>query len=136
MEGAAYRNQIGVYDDPDPWDNTPGSRYFALGWVDGSDNLWLFGGRGYDGVGASNNFLNDLWRYDGVDWIFVSGSDTADQSGIYSDANPANNGPGSRSALASWLDSVGNLWLFGGFGYDSGTDLTPLNDLWKYIPEP
>ena len=34
----------------------------------------------------------------------------------------------------SWLDSSGKLWLFGGFGYDSGWQRCGLNDLWKYDP--
>jgi hypothetical protein len=35
--------------------------------------------------------------------------------------------PGSR--YASWTDSSGNLWLFGGYGFDSGNTLAFLNDL-------
>ena len=35
----------------------------------------------------------------------------------------------------SWIDASGNLWLFGGDGYDSvGTQDEYLNDLWKYQP--
>jgi len=34
----------------------------------------------------------------------------------------------------SWSDASGNLWLFGGEGFDStGTEGT-LNDLWEYQP--
>jgi N-acetylneuraminic acid mutarotase len=36
---------------------------------------------------------------------------------------------------ASWLDSSGNFWLFGGSGYDSAGYSDLLNDLWKYDPE-
>ena len=32
----------------------------------------------------------------------------------------------------NWVDSSGNLWLFGGFGYDSAGTRGSLNDLWKY----
>ena len=42
--------------------------------------------------------------------------------------------PGSRQAASSWIDSSGNLWLFGGAGYDSTGALGPLNDLWRYNP--
>jgi hypothetical protein len=38
----------------------------------------------------------------------------------------------------SWVDSQGELWLFGGQGYDS-TSTTGngyLNDLWRYLPYP
>ena len=47
--------------------------------------------------------------------------------------------PGSRYGGIGWTDASGNLWLFGGDGYDSAaTFQTPfqgwLNDLWKYDP--
>lgn len=35
----------------------------------------------------------------------------------------------------NWTDSGGNLWLFGGIGYDltaGSRGDEPLNDLWKY----
>jgi hypothetical protein len=34
----------------------------------------------------------------------------------------------------SWIDSSGNLWLFGGYGYDSTGSVGKLNDLWQYSP--
>jgi len=42
--------------------------------------------------------------------------------------------PGARSSFSSWIDSSGNMWLFGGYGYDSSGDLGYLNDLWQYNP--
>jgi len=45
------------------------------------------------------------------------------------------NVPGSRCLAVSWTDSSGNLWLFGGQGYDStGKVNGDLNDLWKFSP--
>jgi hypothetical protein len=45
------------------------------------------------------------------------------------------NGPGGRYGASSWIDSKGNLWLFGGYGADSaGNDWDALNDLWQYQP--
>jgi hypothetical protein len=37
---------------------------------------------------------------------------------------------------ASWTDSGGNLWLFGGYGNDSvnNSEISTLNDLWVYWP--
>jgi hypothetical protein len=46
----------------------------------------------------------------------------------------ATNVPGARQWQANWIDSSGNLWVFGGDGYDSGGSLGYLNDLWKYEP--
>ena len=34
----------------------------------------------------------------------------------------------------SWTDANGNLWLFGGFGYDSIGYYQSLNDLWEFSP--
>jgi Galactose oxidase, central domain len=50
--------------------------------------------------------------------------------------NPFTNTPGARYGAAGWTDSYGNLWLFGGQGYElSGAtqpdnQSAPMNDLW------
>jgi hypothetical protein len=41
--------------------NYPGSRMDALGWSDGSGDLWLFGGSSFDATGAYGE-QNDLWH--------------------------------------------------------------------------
>jgi len=44
--------------------NVPGSRWGVGYWVDTSNQLWLFGGQGYDSsTGSGNGLLNDFWRY-------------------------------------------------------------------------
>lgn len=40
--------------------------------------------------------------------------------------------PGSRTNSVSWIDRNGNLWLFGGLGYDSTVFERDLNDLWEF----
>jgi hypothetical protein len=42
------------------------------------------------------------------------------------------NVPGARVAEVIWSDRIGNLWLFGGRGYDSTGTVGLLNDLWSY----
>lgn len=42
--------------------------------------------------------------------------------------------PGGRSSSATWTDRDGNVWLFGGFGFDSSGNLGDLQDLWKFNP--
>ena len=44
------------------------------------------------------------------------------------------NSPGSRQSATGWTDGNGNLWLFGGLGYDSAGTLGYLNDLWEFNP--
>ncbi len=41
--------------------------------------------------------------------------------------------PGARYYSISWIDGYGNLWLFGGLGYDASGSLGFLNDLWKFV---
>jgi len=60
----------------------------------------------------------------------------SDQAGPYGSlGNPATtNVPSGRSQAVSWTDRQGNLWLFGGKGYDFIGTLGYLNDLWKFNP--
>ena len=102
---------------------SPGARVGAVTWKDAAGNFWLFGGYGYDG-NANVGFLNDLWEYNGGIWIYVSGSNTANQTGVYGTQGTAasTNFPGGRQEAVGWADATGNLWLFGGEGYDSAGD--------------
>ena len=108
--------------------NVPGSRHEATGWIDNSGNFWLFGGSGFIST-AANGELNDLWEFNLATktWTWVSGSNSANAPGFYGTlgTGSANNTPGARWQSVSWTDSSGNLWLFGGNGY---------NDLWKFAP--
>jgi len=117
--------------------NVPGARYAASSWIDSSGNLWLFGGYGYDSTGGVGN-LNDLWRYvpSTGQWTWISGGKAHNIAGVYGTqaTASASNVPGARYAANSWIDSSGNLWLFGGYGYDSTSSVGKLNDLWRYTP--
>ena len=64
----------------------------------------------------------------------MSGSDVCCQQGVYgTEGKPgAQNAPGARVESSTWVDQSGNLWLFGGFGYDSTGALGNLNDLWEF----
>ena len=64
----------------------------------------------------------------------MSGSSTVGaqlgQPGVYGTQGvpSAANVPGGRYGSVSWIDSSGNLWLFGGAGRNG-----PLNDLWSTV---
>ena len=71
----------------------------------------------------------------------MSGSNKASNStnpqpGIYGTLGiaAASNAPGARFSDVTWIDGSGNLWLFGGIGYDSTGVRSSLNDLWRYQP--
>jgi N-acetylneuraminic acid mutarotase len=121
--------------------NMPGARGDSASWIDASGNLWLFGGAGIDSNGTSR-LLNDLWEFNPTAkaWTWVSGSSTGNATGVYGTlgAASATNTPGARNGPVSWIDGSGNLWLFGGDGFDStgtgGGIGTSLNDLWMFSP--
>jgi hypothetical protein len=116
--------------------NVPGARYGSISWTDSSGNFWLFGGYGYDSAGKVS-YLNDLWKFDGTNWTWVSGSNTNNQAGSYGTEGvaAAGNVPGGRFSSVSWTDSSGNFWLFGGWGVGSVSgNYGNMNDLWLYQP--
>ncbi len=139
VAGSSTVNQTGVYTPMAP---VPGSRWSSAAWTDSSGNLWLFGGQGYDST--SNGSLSDLWEFTGGSWVWVKGPSSVGQAGIYGiQANPAvyphvTSNPGGRWGAGYWTDPYGQLWMFGGDGFDSaGTNGNNLmNDLWRYLPYP
>jgi len=90
----------------------PGPRLGSVSWIDGSGNLWLFGG--YGDISNANPYsfglLNDLWEFSPTagKWTWVSGSNTVNAAGVYGTLGTAAsvNVPAARSAAGSWI--VGN----------------------------
>src|SRR5713101_7045888 len=106
-----------------------------------------------------------LWNYKGVvtasvntvvvdcghnDWTWIDGTKTAGpigapQYGSFPGTapttfpNPFTNTPGARYGAAGWTDKSGNLWLFGGDGWElaggspQDTLNAPMNDLWVCV---
>jgi N-acetylneuraminic acid mutarotase len=134
-KGPETPSNNGVYGNPGvaAANNNPGGRQRAVTWADPSGNLWMFGGYGFDSAGTLLP-MNDLWKYNGGEWTWVAGSDFGGQTGTYGllGTPSANNIPGARFESVSWTDSSGDVWLFGGLGYDSVGTEASLNDLWKY----
>jgi hypothetical protein len=76
-------------------------------------------------------------------WTWMPGSNAASTSptnevGQYGTQGvaAATNVPPARVAAASWSDSSGRLWLFGGGSVDSSGTAGERNDLWFYDPTP
>jgi N-acetylneuraminic acid mutarotase len=138
MSGATLQGGAGTYgtEHTPATSNSPGARYASVTWTDSAGNLWLFGGAGYDGSGH-NVYFNDLWEYRTASgWAWMGGSASTNVAGVYGmqGAAASSNAPGARSSAVSWTDPSGNLWLFGGYGYDSNGSLGNLNDLWEFNP--
>jgi len=140
MKGSNMVNQGGTYGTQGTAanNNNPGARSSPGSWADASGNLWLFGGFGNDGSLNYGN-LNDLWKYNisANQWTWMKGNNGIDLNGTYGvqGTSAAANNPGSRYLSNTWKDASGNLWLFGGDGFDASTgSVDLLNDLWRYDP--
>ncbi|MDP9050188.1 MAG: hypothetical protein M3O31_05595 [Acidobacteriota bacterium] len=114
--------------------NHPEIRTEELSWVDSKGKFWLFGGGNRLHYSSGGEF-NDLWQYDPVvkQWTWMGGSNTQDAKGSYGTqgVTAPSNYPGARSYFAGSVDPDGNVWIFGGFGYDSAGNVGNLNDLWQ-----
>jgi N-acetylneuraminic acid mutarotase len=137
--GSNLVNQTGVYETIGvaAAASVPGARECAVTWTDANGRFWLFGGWGMDGHGEYSA-LSDLWEFDPSlgQWKWVSGNTFVNQPAVFGTLGvpaPANK-PGGLYEAASWIDSSGRLWLFGGYGYDSNAVLGELNDLWRFDP--
>jgi len=139
VSGSNGLDQVGSYGtrNTPSVNNVPGARQSSNGWIDASNNLWVFGGQGYDSLGHPGT-MNDLWQYNPIakTWSWVSGSSTVAALAVYGTKGvaAAGNVPGARDNAASWIDSSGNLWLFGGFAYNSTGTQGSVDDLWTYNP--
>jgi len=106
---------------------------WASSWIDGSGNLWLYGGlTPTAGLCTSNCVLGDMWEYtpSSGKWTLISGSDqSANLTELYGSSGVFDSSytPGSRDSAVNWVDSSGNFWLFGGVGMTS-------NELWEFNP--
>jgi hypothetical protein len=129
MKGNGLINQApihGIKGISNP-QNSPGYRYASITWVDTAGVLWLFGG----------GYYNDLWKYEisTNEWTWISGMNYSNAGGNHGikGVPSINNFPGGRSETSTgWIDTLNNLWLFGGSGYDDGGGFGRLNDLMRY----
>jgi N-acetylneuraminic acid mutarotase len=140
-DGSYAPNQYGSLGVPASG-NVPGGRYSSSTWADSQGRLWLFGGTGIGAVGQSG-LLNDLWVFDPSTklWTWIAGANSIP---VYESGSlptygvlgvPASgNVPGGRDLSSTWIDSSGNLWLFGGSGSGSNNYFGELNDLWSFNP--
>jgi gliding motility-associated-like protein len=111
--------------------NTPPGVISPAQWRDHAGNFWLYGG------GVASGQHGDLWSYNPISkqWAWINGPGVSNSPPVYGaqGISDLSNYPGARSyPAATWVDQDGNLWMFGGMGYDANGTLGALNDLWKY----
>ncbi|MBT5707776.1 MAG: choice-of-anchor D domain-containing protein [Verrucomicrobia bacterium] len=113
-------------------DSQPGSRSDAVSWIDSNNQVWIFGGEGYNTI--ERGLLNDLWRWDGRNWTWMKGSNQVHQQGHYQVLGKvhSDNMPGARHRASTWTDTNGTMWLYGGNGWDGSGKRGELEDLWAW----
>ena len=114
--------------------NVVGAREDAVSWVDNSGDFFIFGGSAvYSGSGSAGR-INDLWRWDGTNWTWLSGGDTTEQAAVYGTKGTAaaSNVPGARRGAWGEVDSNGDIWIYGGRGLDAVGTNDEIGDLRKY----
>jgi PKD repeat protein len=116
-------NNISVHGAAGVFDVTfhPDAYYERNHWTDKQGNLW------YMAEGDS------LWKYDISinQWAWIKGSGSLITYGTKAISSPFNT-PGVRKlCVITWTDTIGCLWLYGGYNPSLGL----LSDLWKYDPQ-
>lgn len=137
MNGSSGPNPNAVYGSKDTFAsaNTPQGFYESCEWTDKNGNFWLFGGVYWNTI--TQYEYADLWEFKPSinQWCWIKGPGANNAAGVYGTrgvAAPSNN-PGARGFGAStWVDTAGNLWLFGGWGHDKNGIAGTLDDLWKF----
>ncbi|HLP53334.1 MAG TPA: kelch repeat-containing protein [Chitinophagales bacterium] len=132
-QGATHQNNINPNSFFAPYNTPSGVCYGVFTWVTPDNHFWLFGGMYYN-VFVEGNRNTYLWEYDPAinQWRSVHGA--VGEHGFYGTKGQAtaSTRPSSRTeGNTAWVDSIGNLWLFGGMtGFDTAS-----NDLWNFDME-
>ncbi len=135
MTGSTLFQQSGSYGTKGLYGatNTPGARTTATSCLDSYGNMMLFSGGG--GIGVR---FNDLWQYNQSlnEWRWISGNSTISSKGNYGTQGitDLSSYPGARDRSTIQCDSKGEIWMFGGYGWDDDVTTGYLNDLWIYVP--
>lgn|ERR1035437_6309681 len=137
MNGSNQPNTNAVYGSKDTFasTNTPQNLYEACEWTDHNGNFWLFGGVYWNTI--TQYEYADLWEFKPSlnQWCWIKGPGANSAPGVYGTrgiASPTNN-PGARGfGVSTWVDTAGNLWLFGGWAHDINGSTGTMEDLWKF----
>lgn len=133
MHGDSARNSLAFYGTQGiaSVSNTPGSRFNGVGWIDGNNNIWLFGGEGYGSSISNFGRFSDLWKFEIAtnQWTWVKGPSAEGVWGVYGNIGvPSNNNnPGARYLSNGWYYN-NKLYLYGGDVAGNGI----FGDLWTF----
>jgi len=121
---------FGIQGIPDSL-NHPSAAYEGCEWTDKQGNFWFF-----ESVIPVAGWDNDLWKYNPSTnmWAWMKGPGIAHNTGNYGVQGVAANTnlpPCRGFGIASWTDTTGNFWMYGGFNNVGGPYHT-FGDLWKF----
>lgn len=146
FEGSAQWTHLSGTDDPrfaaDFTTPFIGGLYESAMVIDSTNSiLYVFGGKGFDGINEGIVLMfwfnrvgdfNYIWKYHIVTntWEYLGGNETTDPLADYS-ASSAHPGGVSRHTMV--IDSTDSyLYVFGGRGKSNVSRSGRLNDMWKY----
>lgn len=128
------------FGDNENSENKPSARYRTRAWTDKNNNLWMYGGA-LDNPSFTTSY-NDLWKYDIAtnEWTFMTGNKNISYckncpNGVYPGTaymTGTQYYPRARSDYGYWQDSLGNVWIYGGYAESHGVD--EFGDLWRFTP--
>ncbi|HLP18840.1 MAG TPA: hypothetical protein VK174_00990, partial [Chitinophagales bacterium] len=134
MQGDVYQDSLyyPVYAAPkgvfSPLNKPGGDGFGIFTWVTPDNHLWMYGGY------RSHMFGCRLWQYDPAinQWAWMTDSTGyAANHGTLGVPSPTNS-PGQRyENNTCWVDSAGDLWMYGG-AYIFSINMNLYKDMWKY----
>jgi hypothetical protein len=135
LKGSNTSNVVanwGIQGVPSPTNNPP-SLYEPCEWTDKDGSFWMFGG-----ISRPSYVYCALWKYNPMtnEWTWMKGPNdsicNAGSFGIQGVPDPTNYPPTSLFVAASWVDTVGDLWMFEGGGCLPSWGGADRNTLWRY----
>lgn len=115
----------------------PRSRYRSSSIIDEKGNFWLYGGHGQFSPNTSGE-IDELWMWDGENWIWMSGSGKPSQLADYGTMNVTrpSNSPGGRGDVNIWFNNEGRLQIFAGeVTTEAGLPRKYYADVWEWDGE-
>jgi len=108
IRGSAGGNPVGNYSFPGTFNPAaiPAARQYPAWARDSIGNVWMFGG-----LGSGGGQLSDLWKWNGVSWMLVSGTSDFDS---YPVLDRDSQWPGGTVHAMAWPSPDGGFQIFGG----------------------
>lgn len=112
--------------------NHPSPRQGAMLWNDKKGNIYMFGGEGIEETGEVGVF-NELWSFNLItqSWELKKGNRKVNQKveRYAKSIESINTQPEGRKGASTWVDKNGDLWMFGGRGFDN---VSNYDQMWHF----